>query len=418
MEEKVKQALQDAVGAENYTEELIDLISYSYDASEKSHRPSCAVWPQDEEQVAKVLKIANDALIPVIARGAGTGLAGSAVPINGGIVLDLSRMNRIKEISIPDRLVVVEPGVVTAVLEEKLTPHGYFFPPDPASMKASTLGGNAATNAGGLRGAKYGTTKDYVMGLRIALPDGSVMATGSRCMKTSSGYDLTKLFVGSEGTLGVITELTLKINPKPNNSSTCTAAFLDIEEAGRAVSAIMCSGIIPRALELLDSASIKAINQGTDLNLPEVEVMLLVETDGYTVEENTYQMEKVLEALKAHNAQDITLAKSAEEAQGLWAGRRAAYAVMTRLATNVETEDITVPVSRVPRCSKRCRTPPRNTAPGCRPWATWAMATCIPWWSTTPTMRTRWSGLKRPCKRFLKKRWSWAAPCPVNTASV
>ena len=347
MDQQIKNSLREVVGEEFFTDSLIDLISYSYDASERSHRPSCAIWPQTEAQVAQVLKIANDARIPVIARGAGTGLAGSAVPIQGGIVLDLSQMNRIKEISIPDRLVVVEPGVVTAELEEKLAPHGYFFPPDPASMKASTLGGNAATNAGGLRGAKYGTTKDYVMGLRVALPDGSVMSTGSRCMKTSSGYDLTKIFVGSEGTLGVITELTLKINPKPNNSSTCTAAFGDIVEAGQAVSAIMCSGIVPRALELLDAASIKAINQGTDLNLPEVEVMLLVETDGYTVEENTYQMDRVLEALKANNAQDVTLAKSEEEAQGLWAGRRAAYAVMTRLASNVEVEDITVPVSRV-----------------------------------------------------------------------
>jgi glycolate oxidase len=347
MEEQIKQNLRDVVGEDKFTDELIDLVSYSYDASERRHRPFCAVWPQSEDQVARVLKIANDAHIPVIARGAGTGLAGAAVPVQGGIVLDLSQMNRIKEISIPDRLVVVEPGVVTAVLEEELAPHGYFFPPDPASMKASTLGGNAATNAGGLRGAKYGTTKDYVMGLRVALPDGSVMATGSRCMKTSSGYDLTKMFVGSEGTLGVITELTLKINPKPGNSSTCTAAFIDLEEAGNAVSEIMCSGIVPRALELLDSASIKAINQGTDLNLPEVEVMLLVETDGYTVEENTYQMERVMAALKAHNAQEITLAKSDAEAQGLWAGRRAAYAVMTRLATNVEVEDITVPVSRV-----------------------------------------------------------------------
>ena len=347
MEEQVKQALRDAVGAEYYTDELIDLISFSYDASEQRHRPDCAVWPQTEEQVAKVLKIANDARIPVIARGAGTGLAGAAVPVKGGIVLDVSRMNRIKEISITDRLVVVEPGVVTAALEEELAPHGYFFPPDPASMKASTLGGNAATNAGGLRGAKYGTTKDYVMGLRVALPDGSVMSVGSRCMKTASGYDLTKLFVGSEGTLGVITELTLKINPRPDNSSTCTATFNDIGEAGEAVSAIMASGIIPRALELLDRQSIKAVNEGTDLNLPDVEVILLVETDGYTVEENTYQMERVLKALKANNAQEITLAKSVEEAQTLWAGRRAVYAVITRLANNVEVEDITVPMSHV-----------------------------------------------------------------------
>ncbi len=348
MHETVKKALIDIVGEENLTDSLIDLISYSYDASEHKHRPDVAVWPQDTEQVSAIIKLANEYKIPVIPRGAGTGLSGMAVPEQGGIVLDMLRMDKILEIRIEDRLVVVQPGVVYGDLERALDSRGFFFPPDPASGVVCTLGGNVAANAGGLKGAKYGTTRDYVLGLEVVLGNGSVLRTGSRCMKCVSGYDLTKLFVGSEGTLGVITEITLKVNPKPLAIATCTANFDDIADAGNAISETMRSGIVPSVMELLDDACIRALNQGTDLELPVVAAMLLAETDGFTQEEADYQIGKVIEVFKRNNATGITRAYSPEEAEHLWTARKSFGGVITRLRNNFVVEDVTVPISKVP----------------------------------------------------------------------
>jgi len=347
MDEEIRQALIDVVGENNYTESLIDMVSYSYDASEHSHRPSCGVWAESMEQVSEILKLANRNRIPVIPRGAGTGLSGMAVPVKGGIVLDLSHMNKILRISIEDRLAIVQPGVVYADLEKALAVDGFFFPPDPASGKVATLGGNVATNAGGVKGAKYGTTRDYVLGLQVVLPDGRIMRTGSKAMKSVSGYDLTRLFVGSEGTLGVVTEITLKINPKPTAASTAVATFDDLEDAGRAVSQIMYSGIIPSVLEILGKHTILAINQNTDLNLPEVDAMLLAETDGYTREETDYQMQKVIDVFKKNKPKEVKQAASEEEAAELWKARKSAYAVLARIKSHFVLEDVTVPMARV-----------------------------------------------------------------------
>jgi len=347
MNQETKQALIDIVGEQNYTDRLIDMVSYSYDASEHSHRPSCGVWAETAEQVSEILKLANREKMPVIPRGAGTGLSGMAVPAKGGIVLDLSRMNKILKISIEDRLALVEPGVIYEEFEKALLPYGFFFPPDPASGTVCTLGGNVATNAGGLRAAKYGTTRDYVLGLQVVLPDGRIMKTGSLTMKSVSGYDLTRLFVGSEGTLGVVTEITLKINPQPTATSTAMATFDDVEDAGRAVSEIMHSGIIPSALEILGRETLEAINQNTDLNLPEADAMLLVETDGYTEVETEYELKKVIEIFKKKNAQEIKKAKTEEEAAELWKARKSAYAVLARIKTHFVLEDVTVPMSNV-----------------------------------------------------------------------
>jgi glycolate oxidase len=347
MDKRVKQELIKIVGEENYTDRLIDMVSYSYDASEHSHRPSCAVWAENAEQISEVMRLANRELIPVIPRGAGTGLSGMAVPTKGGIVLDLSHMNKILKISIEDRLVIVQPGVVYGDLEKALLPFGFFFPPDPASGKVCTLGGNVATNAGGMKGAKYGTTRDYVLGLQVVLPDGRIMRTGSKAIKSVSGYDLTRLFVGSEGTLGVVTEIILKINPKPTATSTAVATFNSLEDTGRAVSEIMHSGILPSVLEILGKETLVAINKNTDLKLPEVDAMLLAETDGYTKEETEYQMKKVLEIFKQNNAGDVTEAKSEDQVMELWKARKSAYAVLARIKTHFVLEDITVPMSRV-----------------------------------------------------------------------
>ena len=348
MDDSIKETLIDIVGRQNFTDSLIDLVSYSNDASDHYHRPEAAVWPASTEHVSRILIIANKHCFPVIPRGAGTGLAGAAVPVYGGLVLDMCRMNRILDIRIADRLVVVQPGVVYNDLKKALAPYDFFFPPDPASGNVCTLGGNVATNAGGIRGAKYGATKDYVMKLEVVLPNGLVMQTGSNCMKSASGYDLTRLFVGSEGTLGIITKITLKINPKPMAFKTGLALFSSLRDAGRAVSDIMHSGIIPSVLEVLDENTIKVLQDHNSVNLPDVTAIILVETDGYTRAETSFQMEKVIEIFRKNSAADIQIADSIEEADELWRIRKSISSIVAQIRPNNVSEDVAVPISMVP----------------------------------------------------------------------
>jgi glycolate oxidase len=348
MEEKIKSTLKEIVGPDGFSDRLIDLVSYSYDASDHDHRPEAAVWPLNSDQVSKILRLARRNRLPVIPRGAGTGLAGGAVPIRGGLVLDLCRMNKIIAIRIADRSVVLQPGVVYADLENALAPHGYFFPPDPASGKACTLGGNVATNAGGIRGAKYGVTRDYVMGLEVVLPNGEIMRTGTACIKSSSGYDLTRLFVGSEGTLGVITEIILKISPKPLRHQTALGMFPSLRDAGKAVSDIMHSGIIPSVLEIMDANSIRVLREIASFPLPDAAAVILTETDGYTKEETQFQMARILEVFRKNNVTGIEEAASAEGTENLWKLRKSVGSAAARLRTNNISEDVAIPISRLP----------------------------------------------------------------------
>jgi glycolate oxidase len=348
MKPDVKQRIREIFGPENFTDSLIDLIAYSKDASKFKHRPDAAVWPTTKEQISAVLRLANQEKFPVVARGAGTSLAGLAVPQHGGLILDLGRLDKIIEINIKDRLVVVQPGVVYADLDRALSPHGFFFPPDPASSAICTLGGNVATNAGGIKGAKYGTTRDYVLGLEVVLADGRILHTGSKCIKSVSGYDLTRLFVGSEGTLGVITEIILKVNPKPPLSLTAMATFDDLEDAGRAVSDIISSGILPSVLEAVEKQSLMAINKYTDMNLPEVEILLLTETDGWTREETEFQLARIIDIFKKNKASTVRQAKNKAEVAELWAARKAVYGVFAQAYNNLTVEDLAVPLSKVP----------------------------------------------------------------------
>ncbi|MCP4665019.1 MAG: FAD-binding protein, partial [Deltaproteobacteria bacterium] len=348
MDHSMKQALIDIVGETNFTDKLIDLVSCSYDASDHDHRPEAALWPATRSQVSKILALANTHRIPVTPRGAGTGLAGAAIPVRGGLVMDLCRMNRIKDICIEDRLAVVEPGVVHASFQKALRPYGFFFPPDPASGKVCTLGGNVATNAGGLRCAKYGVTGDYVLGLEVALADGRILHTGGRCMKSVSGYDLTRLFVGSEGSLGVVTEIILHIRPKPLAAKTSLAFFRTLRDAGQAVSDIIRAGVIPSVLEFLDLNAIQVLRDQAGMDLPEAEAMLLVETDGLTRAETTFQMGKMIEVCRQNRATDIREARSQEEAEDLWQARRSVGSAAGRLGPNNISEDVAVPLSRVP----------------------------------------------------------------------
>ncbi len=348
MDSGIKQALIDIVGKESFTDLLIDIVSYSYDASDQDHRPEAAVWPNSSKQISQILILANKSSFPVTPRGAGTGMAGAAIPATGGLVLDLCRMNKVLDIRIPDRRVVVQPGVVYADLENKLAPYGFFFPPDPASGRVCTIGGNVATNAGGLRGAKYGVTRDYVMALEVVLPDGRIMHTGTSCMKSSSGYDLVRLFVGSEGTLGVVTEITLKINPRPTAFRTGLAFFESLKDAGKAVSDITSGGIIPSVLEILDENTIRVLREEGDMDLPDVNAMILVETDGCTKEETSFQMAGIVEVFNNNGATDIQTAESSEEAEKLWEVRKSVGSVAAKLRPSNASEDVAVPMSKVP----------------------------------------------------------------------
>ena len=348
MDSKIIDSLKEIVGKEFVTTELIDLISHSSDAGDGRVRPEAVVYPHSTEEVSAIMKLADAELIPVTPRGAGTNTSCEAVPLKGGIVLDMSLMDKIIDISLEDRVAVVQPGVVYGKLNKILEPHGFHFPPDPASGKVATLGGNISTNAGGLKGAKYGVTKDYVLGLEVVLPGGEVLRTGGRFLKSSSGFNLTQLFVGSEGALGVITEATLKVNPKPTHSQTAMATFDHLVDAGRAVAQIMSSGAIPSVLELLDKNLIKAINEDTDLNLPSAEAMLLTEADGFTQEDTEFQMVKIIKCFEANNAASVRKARDKAEAEALWTARRSAYPVLARLNNTTYAEDATVPLSRVP----------------------------------------------------------------------
>jgi glycolate oxidase len=347
LDQAIKQKLAEIVGSDNFSDQLIDLIAFSKDASLNRSRPEAAVWVRSTDEVAKILHLANGEGIPVTVRGAGTSLSGTAVPLRGGILLDMERMDRIVRLDIEDRLAVVEPGVVYADLAAALDGHGFFFPPDPASGKVATLGGNVATNAGGIRGAKYGTTKDYVLALEVVLASGEVLRTGSSCMKSVSGFDLTRLFVGSEGLLGVVTEITLKINPKPTQTAAALATFDDVEDAGRAVAQIMHSGVVPSVLEIMDQRTLQVLNENTDLNLPDVAAMLLAETDGMTEEETAHQLDIIAGVFRKNHASQVREAHSPEEAAALWTARKSVYGVFTQIKNSLVVEDLSVPMSRV-----------------------------------------------------------------------
>jgi len=340
--------LKKILGPANFSTAPEELVVYSYDATQQEALPWAIARPATTREVADIVRLANRELFPVVPRGAGTGMSGGSVPIRGGVVLSLERMNRILEIDEENLLAVVEPGVITGDLQREVEARGLFYPPDPASHRFCTLGGNVAECAGGLRAVKYGVTRDYVLGLEVVLPTGEIVNVGARTAKSVAGYDLTRLIVGSEGTLGIATKIIVKLLPLPESVRTLAAFFSDIPAAASAASKIMGSRILPRALEFMDHAALNAVERYLQEDLSGgAAAMLLVEVDG-PVESTTREIGRIAELMALSGASRVTQASSAAEQEHLWKARRAISPALYTIKPKKVNEDIVVPRSRIP----------------------------------------------------------------------
>lgn len=343
----VKNELSRIVGEKNATFSREELVCYAYDATNKLSLPDAVVFPLSAEEISLILKMANSEGFPVIPRGAGTGFSGGSVPINGGVVVSFERMKKILEIDTENLIAVVEPGVVTWDLQQAVEKLGLFYPPDPSSMRFSTIGGNIAECAGGPRAVKYGVTKDYVLGLEAVLPTCEIINTGVRTAKGVVGYDLTKLLVGSEGTLGVVTKAVLKLLPLPEATKTMLVAFPKMVDGARAVSAIIRGRVVPSTLEIIDRVSIRCVEEYTKAGLPDVEAMLLIEVDGPVdgLEKDCRTVEAIC---REYGATGFRAAEGKDEVKKLWEARRSISAALYRVKPNKINEDIVVPRSKIP----------------------------------------------------------------------
>jgi glycolate oxidase len=341
-------ALEAIVGAENVSTTSVDRLTHSYDATQQQFLPEVVVYAETTEQVRDIVRLATTHKIPVLPRGAGSGFTGGSLPIKGGIVLVLTRMNRILEIDGDNLTAVVEPGVVTADLQREVEKQGLFYPPDPASKDFCTLGGNIAECAGGPRCVKYGVTKDYVLGLEVVTPQGEIITTGGRTLKNVVGYDLTKLFVGSEGTLGVVTKIILKLLPLPEAKKTMLVQFATIEGAAQAVAAIIAHKIIPTTLEFLDGATINCVRAISPIPLPEeCRAVLIIEVDG-DQELIARQAEKILAIIEPLGVVATRIAETHAESEEIWKVRRSVSPSLRKVNPDKFNEDIVVPRSKVP----------------------------------------------------------------------
>lgn len=348
IDKTVLKRLAAIVGKENVFDQKSDRITHSYDATGKSYLPDVVVYAGSAAEVSEVMKLANRYLIPVLPRGAGSGFTGGTLPVQGGIVLVLTRMDRILTIDTENLVAVVEPGVVTAELQRQVEKQGLFYPPDPASKEFCTMGGNVAECAGGPRCVKYGVTKDYIMGLEVVTPTGEIIRTGGKTLKNVVGYDLTKLFVGSEGTLGIVTRIVVKLLPKPEAKKTMLVQFSTIDGAARGVSEIIRAKIIPTTLEFLDASTIDCIRDISPVPLPEeCRAILLIEVDGDR-EIIEKQAVRIMEVLQPLSVLDTRIAENAEESEEIWQVRRSVSSSMRKINPDKFNEDIVVPRSRVP----------------------------------------------------------------------
>ncbi|MHB8519608.1 MAG: FAD-binding oxidoreductase [Limisphaerales bacterium] len=346
--EKILGELRRRVGPQNVLTAPEDLIPYSFDGTAAMRQmPGCVVFATTTAQVAEVLRLANENRIAVVTRGSGTGLSGGSLPSPDCVVLCTVKMDKILELDRANLTLLAEPGVTTVTIAEAAVAAGLFYPPDPGSMKISTIGGNVAENSGGLRGLKYGVTRNYVMGLEVVLPTGEIMWLGNKCVKDVAGYSLKDVFVGSEGTLGVITKVLLRLIPKPAARKTLVATFAQMDKAAEAVSAIIAARIIPCTLEFLDRTTIHCVEDYAKIGLPlDCEALLLMETDGHpaVVAEEAAQMETIC---RQHGCLEVRVAKDEAEGNQLANARRSAFSALARVAPTTILEDATVPRSEL-----------------------------------------------------------------------
>ena len=349
--------LKNILNEENVKCDPADLYVYGSDASVHESPASVVVRPKTIEDIQQIMRYANDELIPVVPRGAGSGMSGHAVPIDGGIVMDLKQMNKILEIRPQDTLCKVEPGVVDDDLNRALKPYGVFYPPTPASSRIATIGGEIANNASGIRSVKYGATRDCVLGMKVVLANGDLVNLGSNTRVEASGYQIDRLMVGSEGTLGIIVEATLKVVPLPKFRCLATASFNKLEDAGKSISEIIASGALPSMLELMDNIAITAVNTTLKLDLPDVEAIVFFEADGNVREAVDYEIVKMNEICEKHNGLGIKSTYDAKERTRIFSGRKKLFAALSRyregLACTSLADDMAVPYSKMAECARK-----------------------------------------------------------------
>jgi glycolate oxidase len=353
LSEPILKELESIVGRDNVRTEKADLICYSYDATQKSFLPDAVVHPGSTAEIGLIMKLANRALVPVFPRGAGSGFSGGSLPTRGGIVLCTERLDRILDIDEENLVAIVEPGVVTEQFQKEVEKRGLFYPPDPASLKFSTLGGNVAECAGGPRCVKYGVTKDFIIGLEVVTPTGDVITTGGPTMKGVVGYDLTKLLCGSEGTLGIITRIVIKLLPLPEAKKTMLVLFDSIDGAARAVSAIIRGKIIPTTLEFMDGRTLDCVRQATGLEVPDqARAVLIIEVDGDR-EMLDKQAARIAAIIKPLGVVETRIATTPEESEAIWQIRRSVSASLRKVNPDKFNEDICVPRSKVPEMIRK-----------------------------------------------------------------
>jgi glycolate oxidase len=350
LQSNIKNELISIVGIDNYDDTKVGRLVYSYDATPNfQSMPDAVISPRNKQEVAEIVKVCNKFKIPIVPRGSGTNLCAGTCPTEGGIVLLFKHMNQILEIDEENLTITVQPGVITLDMINAVEQKGLFYPPDPSSMKISTIGGNINENSGGLRGLKYGVTRDYVIALEIVLANGEIIRTGGKLAKDVAGYDFTRLYVGSEGTLGVITEATLKLIPMPETKKTMLALYDSLEAAARSVSSIIANKIIPTTLEFLDQPTLKVVEAFSQIGLPtDVKAVLLIEQDG-PLEVVRRDMERMADICKQQEALSVQIAKTDAEADALRTARRIALSALARLKPTTILEDATVPRSEIAR---------------------------------------------------------------------
>ena len=343
------------VGSENIYSDKAHLLAYSYDATREHFEPDAVIFPRNEEDISEILKYCNTHKIIIVPRGAGSGFTGGALPSSGGIVLAMEKhMNNILEIDMKNMVAIVQPGVINMDLQRAVEKVGLFYPPDPASQDYSTIGGNVSENAGGMRAAKYGITKDYVMATRAVLPNGDVIKAGKRTIKDVAGYNISGILIASEGTLAVLTEITLKLIPKPKMTKTAMGIFPTVNDAMEAVYKTMASGITPVAMEFLDNLTIRAVEQTFHKGLPiDAGALLVTDVDGNLEDDLDFQLGQIEKVFKENGCSEFRIAKDDKEAAEIWFARRNASPALSIYGSKKLNEDVTVPRAVLPELLER-----------------------------------------------------------------